>query len=184
MDELFDIYQALIKALHLAGIRLKASKVEFGRTECTFHNYTVVGGEGPLLAGTTTPKTENLDPIANSSIPQIVTQLKAFLGATQQLANYVLQCPIAAAPLHRLTRQGIAFPSGDKWIHGTDYDVACHHVKAMMADTPLHLWNKVPGKHLLIEVDSCNEGWGAVIYQHAKAAPTHRGRAWPPFPFQ
>jgi hypothetical protein len=171
IEELFDIYKALIQALHLAGIQLKASKVEFGRTECTFHNYTVVGGDGPL-AGTTTPKTENLDPIANSSIPQTVTQLKAFLGATQQLANYVPQYAIAAAPLHRLTRKGIVFPSGEKWIHGTDYDIAYHMVKAMMTDTPLYLWNKVPGKHLFIEVDSCNEGWGAVIYQHAKAAPT------------
>ena len=171
MEELFEIYKALIQALHLAGIQLKASKVEFGRTECTFHNYTVVGGDGPL-AGTTTPKTENLDPIANSSIPQTVTQLKAFLGATQQLANYVPQYSIAAAPLHRLTRKGIVFPSGEKWIHGTDYDIAYHMVKAMMTDTPLYLWNKVPGKHLFIEVDSCNEGWGAVIYQHAKTAPT------------
>ena len=170
IEELFEIYQALIKALHLAGIQLKASKVEFGRTQCTFHNYTVVGGDGPL-AGTTTPKAENLDPIANSAIPQTVTQLKAFLGATQQLANYVPQYAIAAAPLHRLTRKGIIFPSGDKWIHGTDYDIAYHYVKAMMIDTPLYLWNKVPGKHLFIEVDSCNEGWGAVIYQHAKKAP-------------
>ena len=101
MEELFDIYQALIRALHQAGIQLKASKVEFGRTQCTFHNYTVIGGDGPL-AGTTTPKTENLDPIANSTIPQSVTQLKAFLGATQQLASYVPQYAIAAAPLHRL----------------------------------------------------------------------------------
>ena len=170
MEELFDIYQALIIALHQAGIQLKASKVEFGRTQCTFHNYTVVGGDGPL-AGTTTPKAENLDPIANSAIPQSVTQLKAFLGATQQLANYVPLYAIAAAPLHRLTRKGIIFPSGDKWIRGTDYDIAYHYVKAMMVNTPLYLWNKVPGKHLFIEVDSCNEGWGAVIYQHAKKAP-------------
>jgi hypothetical protein len=123
------------------------------------------------LAGTTTPKTENLDPIANSTIPQSVTQLKAFLGATQQLASYVPQHAIAAAPLRRLAHKGIVFPTGDKWIHGTDYDIAYHMIKAMMTDTPLCLWNKVPGKHLFIEVDSCNEGWGAVIYQHAKNAP-------------
>jgi hypothetical protein len=67
VEELFDIYQALIRALHQAGIQLKASKVEFGRTQRAFHNYTVIGGDGPL-AGTTTPKAENLDPIANSAI--------------------------------------------------------------------------------------------------------------------
>ena len=49
MEELFEIYKALIQALHLAGIQLKASKVEFGRTECTFHNgmpvATTIGSE-------------------------------------------------------------------------------------------------------------------------------------------
>ena len=113
LEELFEIYQALIKALELAGIQLKASKVEFGRTKCTFHNYTLVGGDGPD-AGTTTPKAENLDPIANSSIPQTVTQMKAFLGATQQLAFYVPQYGIAAHPLHRLTKKDVKFPSGEK----------------------------------------------------------------------
>lgn len=170
LEELFEIYQALIKALELAGIQLKASKVEFGRTKCTFHNYTLVGGDGPD-AGTTTPKAENLDPIANSSIPQTVTQMKAFLGATQQLAFYVPQYGIAAHPLHRLTKKDVKFPSGEKWIRGSDYDIAYHHIKAIMTDTPLYLFNKVHTKHLFLEVDSSHEGWGAVLYQYEGDAP-------------
>jgi hypothetical protein len=34
-----------------------------------------------------------------------------------------------------------------KWyyeIHGTDYDIAHHIIKAVMTDTPLCLWNKGP----------------------------------------
>ena len=75
-------------ALDKAGIQVKASKVEFGVEEITFHNYRINGGDGPM-ANTTTPKDETLDPIRYCTIPQSVTQLKAFLGSTQQMAYYV-----------------------------------------------------------------------------------------------
>ena len=62
LEELFEIYKALVIALDKAGIQVKASKVEFGVEEITFHNYRVIGGDGPQ-ANTTTPKDETLDPI-------------------------------------------------------------------------------------------------------------------------
>ncbi len=55
LEELLEIYKALIIALDKAGIQIKASKVEFGVEEITFHNYRVIGGDGPM-ANTTTPK--------------------------------------------------------------------------------------------------------------------------------
>ena len=81
-------------------IQVKASKVEFGVEEITFHNYRVIGGDGPM-ANTTTPKDETLDPIRYCVIPQTVTQLKAFLGSTQQMAYYVPYYALIAAPLHK-----------------------------------------------------------------------------------
>ncbi len=54
LEELFEIYQALVIALDKAGIQVKASKVEFGVEEVTFHNYRVVGGDG-TMSNTTTP---------------------------------------------------------------------------------------------------------------------------------
>jgi hypothetical protein len=42
------------------------------------------------MANTTTPKDETLDPIRSCSIPQLVTQLKAFLGSTQQMTRALL----------------------------------------------------------------------------------------------
>ena len=89
--------------------------MEFGVEEITFHNYRVIGGDGPM-ASTTTPKDETLDPIRYCVIPQTVTQLKAFLGSTQQMAYYVPYYALVAAPLHKLTRKGETFPSGTKWI--------------------------------------------------------------------
>ena len=36
----------------------------------------------------------------------------------------------------------------------------------MILNSPLFLWNKVATKHLFIEVDSSQDGWGACVYQY------------------
>ncbi len=170
LEELFEIYKALVIALDKAGIQVKASKVEFGVEEITFHNYRVIGGDGPQ-ASTTTPKDETLDPIRSCTIPQTVTQLKAFLGSTQQMAQYIPYYALVAAPLHKLTRKGEIFPSGAKRIPGSDYDLAYHHVRSLILYRPLYIWNKDNERHLFLEVDSSDDGWGACAYQHADTAP-------------
>ena len=40
-----------------------------------------------------------------------------------------------------------------------------------MLDESLFLWNKDSTKRLFIEVDACNEGWGACVYQYADSKP-------------
>ena len=87
------------------------------------------------------------------------------------MAYYVPYYALVAAPLHKLTRKGEVFPSGFKWIAGSDYDLAFHHVRSLILDRPLYIWNKDNTKHLFIEVDSSDEGWGACAYQYADSAP-------------
>ena len=41
MEELFDLFEALIGCCARAGIQIKASKVKFGVEKITFHNYTI-----------------------------------------------------------------------------------------------------------------------------------------------
>ena len=41
----------------------------------------------------------------------------------------------------------------------------------MILDRPLHLWNKDNKKHLYIEVDICDEGWGSCTYRYAEDHP-------------
>jgi hypothetical protein len=129
--------KALVTALDKAGIQVKARKVEFGVEEITFLNYRVIGGYVPM-SNTTIPKDETLDPIRHCTIHQTVTQLKAFLGSTQQMTYYMPYYALAAAPLHRLTRKGEIFSSGSKWVAGSDYDLAFHHVRSLILDRPLH----------------------------------------------
>ncbi len=66
-----------------------------------------------------------------------VTELKEFLGCTQQMSQYCRYYGIVASPLHRLTRVTEPFPK--QWLPGTDYDIAFHRIKSMMLDKSLFL---------------------------------------------
>ncbi len=48
LEELFDIYKALVTMLAKTGIQIKSNKVEFGVEEITFHNYRVIWGTDPM----------------------------------------------------------------------------------------------------------------------------------------
>jgi hypothetical protein len=58
LEELFDLLKAIVICFQEAGIQVKASKMIFGVTEVSFHNYTMSKDQ-------TRPKDENLDPIKN-----------------------------------------------------------------------------------------------------------------------
>jgi hypothetical protein len=49
--------------------------------------------------------------------------------------------------------------------------MAFHHVRSLILDRPLYIWNKDSAKRLFIEVASSDEGWGACAYQYADNAP-------------
>jgi hypothetical protein len=72
-------------------------------------------------------------------IPQSITQLKAFLGATQQRTQYVSYYALVAALLHKLTRKDQHFPIRSKWVQESKYDIAYHHIKSMILDRPSYL---------------------------------------------
>ena len=59
----------------------------------------------------------------------------------------------------------------DLLLLNADTDVSTHRIKSMMLDESLFLWNKDSNKRLYIEVDACNEGWGACAYQYAEPKP-------------
>ncbi len=60
---------------------------------------------------------------------------------------------------NKVSRKDAPFPPGSKWIKGSDYDMAYHHIKSLILDRPLYLWNKDNNRHLFIEVDSSDDGW-------------------------
>ena len=156
LEELYDLYEALLCCCAKAGIQVKAAKIKFGVREVTFHNYTI--SEHGMK-----PKDANLCSIRNLGIPTDVTQVRAFLGCAQQMAGYCKELQIISAPLHKLTKKTTQFPK--PWLSGVDYDLAFHRVKALLLDEKLYLHHKDPSKILFIEVDASDVGWGACAYQ-------------------
>ncbi len=73
LEELKDLFDALVCCCAKAGIQIKPAKVKFGVNKVTFHNYTITP-EG------ITPKVVNLCTIRNLKIPSDVLMVRAFLG--------------------------------------------------------------------------------------------------------
>ncbi len=156
LEELQELFDALVCCCAKAGIQIKPALVKFGVKKIAFHNYTITA-EG------ITPKDVNLCTIRNLKIPSDVSMVRAFLGCSQLMSGYCKDLQIIPAPLHKLTKKSTVFPK--PWIEGSDYDVALHRVKAMLLDTQLYLHHKNPLKMLFLEVDASNVGWGACAYQ-------------------
>ena len=171
LEELYELFEALLCCCAKAGIQVKAAKVKFGVTEITFHNYTI--SQFGMK-----PKEANLCPIRNMESLKDIHQVKAFLGCCQQMAGYVKEYAILAAPLHKLTKKATIFPK--PWIQGSDYDLAFRNLKNILLDTNLYLHHKNPDEMLFIEVDASDVGWGACAYQMVKiweGDPAEQARA-------
>ncbi len=69
LEELFDLFEALICYCARAGIQIKAAKVKFGVEKITFHSYTIT-------AKGITPKEVNLCTIRNLKIPTDVSMVR------------------------------------------------------------------------------------------------------------
>jgi hypothetical protein len=84
LEELYELFEALLCACAKAGIQVKAAKVKFGVREITFHNYTI-SQHGMK------PKEANLCPIRNMGTLKDIHQVKAFLGCCQQMIGWLCQ---------------------------------------------------------------------------------------------
>jgi hypothetical protein len=156
LEELYELFEALICCCKRASIQVKASKTKFGMDRITFHNYTI-SCEG------TQPKDANLCPIRNMSSLSDVSQVRAFLGCCQQMSQYTKEYGIMAAPLHGLTKKARAFPK--PWIKGEDYDLSFNSLRSAILDSTNFLHHKDRNARLFIEVDASDAGWGACAYQ-------------------
>ncbi len=147
LQELYELFEALICCCHKAGIQIKAAKVKFGVRKVTFHTYTI-SSEG------VEPKEANLCGIRNMTEPKDIHQVRAFLGCCQPLKHYIKDYGIIAKPLHGITMKGANGPP--PWIKGTSYDLAFVRLKTLILDGKLYLHHKDKTKKLFMEVDVCD----------------------------
>jgi hypothetical protein len=101
----------------------------------------------------------------------ILSRVVAFHSQQRNSKRFWGQPIKVATPLHKLTRKDQHLPIRSKWIQESNYDIAYHHIKSMILDGPLYLWTKDNKKHLYLEVDDSDDGWGACAYQFAMDHP-------------
>jgi hypothetical protein len=156
LEELYELFVALICCCKRAGIQVKASKTKFGVEKVTFHNYTIT------MEGTR-PKDANLCPIRNMTSLTDVSQVRAFLGRCQQMSQYIKGYGITAALLHGLTKKVRAFPT--PCIKGEDYDFSFESLRSSILDSRNFLHHLNSNERVFIEVDASDSGWGSCANQ-------------------
>jgi hypothetical protein len=155
IEELYELFEALICCCKQAGIQVKASKTKFGVERVTFHNHTITC-EG------TQPKDSNLCPIGNMVSLSDVSQVRAFLGCCQQMSQCIKDYDTTVAPLHGLT-------FSKPWIKGTDYDLSFESLRSSILDSA----NFLHRMRLFIEVDASDAGWEEIRQRKARKARRH-----------
>ena len=103
---------------------------------------------------------QKVETIVKLTKPKDLTELRSFMGACNFFRVFVPAFSLIAAPLVKLTKQGINIK--DEW--GPEQDEAFRKPKLAIATagavTPYD-----PSKEVIIQVDACRLGVGAVLCQ-------------------
>ena len=130
LDELYDLYEALLCCCAKAGIQVKASKVKFGMKEVTFHNYTIsehgVTPKDPGLHVTTKQQLEYLAQlltlmIAEDSTRQLEPTLRPDETKLVRSLPVISECFLNPLALRLKTEQeaqvrAMATPKDNPWL--------------------------------------------------------------------
>ena len=172
-QEHWDVLAALFKGLDEDGWTLARSKAFMFQRSLRFLGL-IVSSAGVEADGTTGVAKlygdkSKVETILDLKRPRDLTELRSFMGACNFFRMFVPAFSLVAAPLVKLTKQGINIK--EEW--GPEQDEAFRKLKLAIATagavTPYDL-----SREVLIQVDACRLGVGAVLcqlYSGGKARP-------------
>ncbi len=163
-EEHLSRLDAVLQRLHKHGLKLKASKCEFFRTEVKYLGH-VVSEEG---VHTDPEKTSSL---TTWPVPTSVKLLRSFLGFTGYYRRFVKGYAKLVKPLNDLlvghpTNKTAAKSKKKRtpWVWG-DAERGCVRGHHQTSDQPPALGTADFSKPFIVTTDGVREGLGAVLYQ-------------------
>lgn len=151
-DHLIHLQQVL-EILRTNQLKAKLSKCVFDVQEVEYLGH-IISRQGVA----TSPK--KIQDIQNWSIPQIVTQLRSFLGITGYYRHFLQRYGLICHPLHNLLRKD-SFKWADQ--HTSTFE----QLKSALSTTPVLTLPNFAHPFIL-ETDACSTGIGAVLMQKGR----------------
>ena len=118
--------ETVLNLLRLAGLRVSASKCEFGRRRIVFLGHTLDGERGTLE-----PNPKNVAAIEAFPSPRNVRQVKAFMGMASYYRTLIPGLSVTARPLFALLKKEAA------WRWGPEEEAAFQEIKRALTSKPV-----------------------------------------------
>lgn len=134
-------------------IVLNESKKVVGK-EINFHGHKITD-KGIL------PDENKIKAVLDMKTPENISDIKRLCGLVQYMAKFLPHLADTQEPLRNLTRKNVP------WNRTTDCKNAFENVKKMLTQAPVLAYYN-PDKDLVVQVDSSQDGLGAVLLQEGK----------------
>ena len=150
-QELLDRMDEVFSRLKEAGLKLKPKKCKLFAKEINYLGHVI-------SAGGIAVSSEKISAVSDWPVPEIVTDVRSFLGTASYYRRFVKDFATIAAPLHSLTHQG------KKFLWTADCQRAFDRLKEALCTTPVLKFPK-PEAPFVLDTDASLTGIGAVLSQ-------------------